>query len=64
MTSRRCMLGVGILFLFLGVTPLAKVIEAQLKDWYWTHQDMKLSLSAAKKYAEIFIDNQNIDVPE
>lgn len=61
MTPRRCMLGVGILLLFLGVTPLAKVIEAQQKDWYWTHQDMTLPLSAVKNNAEIFIDNHRID---
>lgn len=61
MTPRRCMFGVGLLFLVLGITPLAKVIEAQQKDWYWTHQDMKLSLSAAKNYAEIIIYNQRVD---
>lgn len=55
------MIGIGILFLFLGMAPLARVLEAQHNDWYWTHQDMKLSLSESTQHIEIYIDNQRIE---
>lgn len=61
MSRRKGMIGVGLLLLVLGTFSFFRVIEAYRENWYWTNHDMRLSLTAGRDFAEIFVMNQPLE---
>lgn len=61
MARWKLMLGVGCLLLALGAAHLAKVIEAHSRDWYWTNQNMRLSLAEGRGNVAIFVKDTPLE---
>lgn len=60
--GQKILLAVASVLLLLGGIFLFQVIEAQVRDWYWTHKDMKVPLASGKDTVEIYIHNRPLNV--
>lgn len=58
MTLRKAIAGIGLLLLTLGLFPMAAVLQATDKDWWWTNKDMKLTLAAASSQVEVYVQDR------
>jgi len=59
-TARRVMLIIGLISLLASTGPLCKVYSAYKNDYYWTHINMKLPLSAGDSSFELYIKGERL----
>lgn len=58
MSNQKAMISFGFLLITLGIFPLSSAIESYSKDYWWTNNNMKISLDDASDIVEIFVFNK------